>query len=92
MCVSTCIYVGVSVSVSNPTCCGRATGTLHPESCREIIGTFSQVITIQRELGSKPGRPGSRGARATPPSVIFSDKVLSLPASPQGSGRPIPYT
>lgn len=40
------------MSASNP-------GTLYPESFREIIGTFSQVITIQRELGSKRGAPAA---------------------------------
>lgn len=60
------------------------------ESFREIIGTFSQVITIQTELGSKRGRPGSRGERARLPSVIFSDKMLSLPAYPQAFDCPSP--
>ena len=82
--------VCIRVSEPNPEL-GERQGHCTSESFGEIIGTFSQVITIQRELGSKRGRPGSRAERARLPSVIFSDKTLSLAASPQGAGRPIPY-
>ncbi|KAI9545847.1 hypothetical protein NQZ68_033329 [Dissostichus eleginoides] len=74
-----------------PQCFDEGRGHCTSENFREIIGTFSQVITIQRELGSKRGRPGSRAERPRLPSVIFPDKTAPPARLPEGPHRPILY-